>query len=64
MNISKEEFNDNFQKAIDLLLEEMADNPEVDIERFYSMTCLLENVAIFSPVIYGVLQNSRSKKKK
>lgn len=59
MHLTKEEFNEKFQEAMDWLLQEMAEDPEVDLEKFYTMTCLLENMSFFSPVIYGLLKESK-----
>ena len=59
MNISKEEFNDQFQGMLDALLESMAENADIDINKFYGTACFLENLAFFSPVLYGLLKNSQ-----
>lgn len=64
MEISKEEFEETFQEAINSLLEDMAENPAIELEKFYSMACFLENIALFSPVLYGALRQSRNKKGK
>jgi hypothetical protein len=34
----------------------MAENAEVDVKNFYNMTCMLENLRFFSPVLYGMIQ--------
>lgn len=64
MEISKEEFEKAFQEGIDNLLEGMAIDPAIDVDKFYSMTCFLENIAFFSPVLYGALRKSRKKVRK
>ena len=35
----------------------MVENPEIDPKKFYGMTCILENLRFFSPVIYGAIQH-------
>lgn len=61
MNVTKEEFDEKCREAVDTLLVAMADHAEINPEKFYSMACMLENLAFFSPVIYGVLQKSGKK---
>jgi len=58
MEITKEEFNEQFRGTMDTLILAMAEHEEVNLEKFYSMACMLENLAFFSPVIYGALRNS------
>jgi hypothetical protein len=59
MEITKEEFHDKFQDSLDAILAAMAEHEEIAPEKFFSMACVLENLAFFSPVIYGVLQDSK-----
>lgn len=59
MNISKDKFNDQFQGLLDALLESMAENADIDIKKFYGTACFLENLAFFSPVLYGLLKHSQ-----
>jgi len=61
MNITKEEFDDKFRNVVDDLLVAMAEHNEINPEKFYSMACILENLAFFSPIIYGAMQNSKDK---
>ena len=63
MDITKEEFSDKFSETVDTLLVALAEHSEIDLEKFYSMACILENLAFFSPVIYGAIQNSDKNKK-
>lgn len=56
MNISKEEFEERFEKLHDQLLEAMAEHPDVSLERFSGMACYLENLAFFSPLFYAILK--------
>ncbi|RDC63829.1 hypothetical protein [Adhaeribacter pallidiroseus] len=59
MHISKEEFEQNFQETIDLVLSQLAEHPEVAPDKFYSVVCMLENLAFFSPVLYQALRESK-----
>lgn len=59
MKISKEEFNDQFRESLDSLIEHMAEHPDIDLDKFYGMTCFLENLAFFSPVLYGLIEQSK-----
>ena len=59
MKITKEAFNDTFQETLDDLLIAMAQQEEISPEKFFSMACILENLAFFSPVIYGLLQEAK-----
>lgn len=42
---------------MDALLKAMAENPEIDPEKFYGMACILENMRFFSPVLYGAIRS-------
>ena len=55
--MTKEEFEHKFGESMDALLEAMAENPEIDPEKFYGMACILENLRVFSPVLYGASRN-------
>ncbi|MFD2247567.1 hypothetical protein [Pontibacter ruber] len=59
--MTEEEFDIKYTEALDTLLGAMAENEEIDHRKFYSMTCILENLRFFSPVIYGVIQNAKKK---
>jgi hypothetical protein len=61
MEITKEEFDNTFQNTLDNILSAMAGEAEIDPQKFYSMACILENLAFFSPVIYGLLRDSKKK---
>ena len=54
--MTEEEFDDKYTQALDTLLLAMAENSEIDPNKFYGMTCILENLRYFSPVIYGAIQ--------
>jgi hypothetical protein len=59
MEISKEEFDNQFRETLDTLIQNMAESPEVNVNNFYHMTCVLENLAFFSPVIFDLIQQSK-----
>jgi len=59
MELTKEEFDDKIRETMDDLILAMAEHEDINPEKFYSMTCILENLAFFSPVIYGALRNSK-----
>lgn len=59
MEMTKEEFEDKFRETLDSLLEGMAENSEIDLKKFYGMAYYLENLAFFSPVIYGIIKNAK-----
>lgn len=56
MGMTKEEFDEKFTGTLDALLAAMAENPDIDPEKFYSMACIMENLRFFSPVLYGAIQ--------
>lgn len=64
MEMNKEEFRKAFQEGIDTLLEGMAVNPRIEVDKFYNMACFLENIAFFSPVLYDTLSKSKKKGRK
>lgn len=59
MDISPEEFNNRFKDTVDNLLVAMAEHTDIPPDKFYSMACILENLAYFSPVIYGAIRESK-----
>jgi hypothetical protein len=59
MELTKEEFNNKFRETLDNLMQNMAENSEVNVESFYNMACILENLAFFSPVVYDLLQKPK-----
>jgi hypothetical protein len=61
MEITKEEFDHQFRETLDAILVAMAEEAGIDPKKFYSMACILENLAFFSPVLYGVLQDPKKK---
>ncbi|WP_299824876.1 hypothetical protein [uncultured Pontibacter sp.] len=54
--MTAEQFREKYTEALDTILEAMAENAEVDPEKFYSMACVLENLRYFSPVLYGAIK--------
>jgi hypothetical protein len=59
MDMTKEEFDQRFKEALDALLVYMAEHPEVEPKKFFHMTCILENLSYFGPVIYGAIQQKK-----
>ncbi|GAB3536205.1 hypothetical protein GCM10027443_26150 [Pontibacter brevis] len=57
--MTKEEFDGKFKETLDNILLAMAENSEIDLNKFYSMACVLENLRFFSPVIYGAIKNKK-----
>lgn len=57
--MTEQEFDERFTEALDQVLTAMAENPEVDPQKFYSMTFVLENLRYFSPVLYGALRKPK-----
>jgi hypothetical protein len=60
MEISKEEFDRKFQETLELIIKQMAENPEIQVDKFYHMTYFMENLAFFSPVIFDLLQKPKA----
>ncbi len=58
MPLAENEFNEQFTEALDAVLVNLAETPEIDPVKFYSMVCILENLQFFSPVIFSVLKNT------
>ncbi len=56
MDMSKKEFQEEFKKGTDQLLEYYAYQPSVDPDKYYTMICLLENLTFFSPVIFDLMK--------
>lgn len=59
MQITQEEFDDKFREGLDALLAALAEHEQIAPEKFFSMACMLENLAFFSPVLYGLIRNSK-----
>ncbi len=54
--MTPEEFETNYTKALDTILEVLANRPEVKPAKFYSMACIIENIRYFSPVFYDAIK--------
>lgn len=54
--MDKERFNNQFREAIDQLIEEMAENSKISLSKFYGITCFLENLIFFSPVLHAMVE--------
>lgn len=57
--MTEKEFDGKFEETLDAILVAMAENSEVDPEKFYSMACVLENLSFFSPVLFGAIKNKK-----
>jgi len=57
--MTEEEFDDKFKDTLDTLLAAMAENSEIEPDKFYSMACILENLRFFSPVLHGAIRNTK-----
>ncbi|MBF9254703.1 hypothetical protein I2I11_15465 [Pontibacter sp. 172403-2] len=57
--MTEEEFDDKFKDTLDTLLAAMAENSEIEPDKFYSMACILENLRFFSPVLYGAIRSTK-----
>ncbi|KAA9325644.1 hypothetical protein [Adhaeribacter soli] len=58
MHLNEEEFNEKWTGALDAAVCAMAESPEIDPEKFFSMVCILENLQYFSPVIFSALKKN------
>ncbi len=56
MEINEEDFDSQFRETLETVIQQMADHPGIGLKEFYSMTCFLENLSFFGPVIYGLLR--------
>ena len=59
--MDKERFNNQFREAIDKLIEEMAGNSKISLQKFYGMTCFMENLVFLSPVLYAMVEEKGKK---
>jgi hypothetical protein len=57
--MTKEEFTENYTDALDAIIAALAEEQEIDPDKFYSMICVLENLRFFSPVLYGAIRNKK-----
>ncbi len=58
--MTEKEFDAHYTETLDHLLAAMAESAEVDLEKFYGMACILENLRFFSPVIYGAIRDKNT----
>lgn len=54
--MTQEEFDASYTYTLDALVAILAEEPEIDPDKFYSMVCMLENLRFFSPVLYGAIR--------
>ncbi len=59
MQLTEEEFDQQFRETLDSLVQHMADHSEIGLKEFYHMTCVLENLSFFGPFLYELLQKSK-----
>ncbi|PTX14170.1 hypothetical protein C8N40_11216 [Pontibacter mucosus] len=57
--MTEEEFQANYTQALDAIIEAMAQEQEINPDKFYSMVCVLENLRFFSPVLYGAIRSKK-----
>lgn len=57
--MTAEEFDHKFRETLDEVVASMAEQEEVAPGQFFSVVCFLENLAYFSPVVYGLLQEKQ-----
>lgn len=57
--MTEEEFQANYTQALDAIIEAMAEEQEINPDKFYSMICVLENLRFFSPVLYGAIRKKK-----
>jgi hypothetical protein len=58
MELTKEEFEEQFSEGQNQLLEIFANDPEIDLEKFDSIACFFENLTFFRGVIYDLLKKN------
>jgi len=59
MELSREEFEEQFNEGQNQLLEIFANDPEIDIEKFASIACFFENLSLFTGVLYSLLKENK-----
>ena len=59
MELTKEEFDLKFKEGLENFIAGMAEDSEVDLNKFYYMACFLENLSFFSPVLYGLIEKGK-----
>lgn len=55
--MNKNQFNKELRQVTEKIIAEMAENTNVSLRNFYSMTCFLENLTFFGPVLYSIMDN-------
>lgn len=53
--MTESEFDEAYADALDKILAALAESSEVDPQKFFNLTCVLENLRFFSPVLYGAI---------
>lgn len=57
--MTEEEFQANYTQALDAILQAMAEEQEINPDKFYRIVCVLENLRFFSPVLYGAIRSKK-----
>ena len=55
MKFTKEEFLSNLEEGQNELLSVLADDPEVDANRFFKVARALELISLYGSVIYSII---------
>ncbi|GAA4295443.1 hypothetical protein [Nibribacter koreensis] len=54
--MTQAEFDADYADALENILVAMAQNAEIDPQKFYSMACVIENLRFFSPVLFAAIK--------
>lgn len=58
MILTKEEFEAALSRTIDAMLEQMALDPDIELNKFYGLVSYLENLSCFGPVLYAMIDQA------
>jgi hypothetical protein len=64
MKISKEKFEAQLKEDQELILEILAESPEVPVSKFFKVAGFLEYIHLFSGIIYSAIENSQNEEDK
>ena len=62
MNLSQEEFQDQIKEDQELILQILAGNEEISVEKFYKVAGFLEYLNLFSGILYSVIESEIKRK--
>jgi hypothetical protein len=57
LKMTEQEFDAHYADALENILVAMAENGEIDPQKFYNMACVIENLRFFSPVLFAAIKN-------